>query len=545
MRLVRAVLILCLSAVALNVYAFEYSRKNFGYLYALLPSELSQMDRENLENLRALGINTIPVSGYSINELAVNLERHKGDSTLSRFKAVLGVSGFVYDQWYLKKPDVCSPGAEYLPEAVKDFLRRVTELALRNKDVIVGYYAFDEPSLAWKGGGRGICKKYQELVRSYIRSLDPDVLKRPVMLANTMWSLSDADITYSMSPDAQDVILIDQYDGDEGVLTYQFEKWRNHGLLTKPIVPVYPAFNVSSCEDPFLRGRFQKSLDNALSAVFEGNLPWVYGAAYFAYWPINKPDFSYGIDNCKKIYDSVSDHYSALPDLVATKITNSPVEFYPGQDVLFSVEVKNIGKTRIPKRWIGVLLLFDGKCGDRCLWGGVISDFAPGESKIIKINGNGRWKAAQGKYEVSALVDDARTIQEKERFNNGSLSRTISIGNGPDLKPVALNWTPSPITKGVPLSLSVTLENIGNVATGYNWHGVLYTVNGACTKPACQWGGVHTSVAPGGRITIGTSQNHWVTESGRYEVSAFVDDQNVFAESDEGNNRISKILTVP
>ncbi len=70
--------------------------------------------------------------------------------------------------------------------------------------------------------------------------------------------------------------------------------------------------------------------------------------------------------------------------------------------------------------------------------------------------------------------------------------------------------------------------------------GVAYRVDGVYRT----WGSVPGPLAPGASITVGTNGGNYFVPTGSHTIMAFVDDVNRFAESDEGNNKLSQSITV-
>jgi len=539
------ILILMTIATFLPTQTQSSEPKEINMLYASIPKILTQKHRNDLNTLRDAGINAIAVKGYSLNEIQTKIVNFRSDPTLSRFELIIDISGILHDFWNLKLPNVCEKGSPYLPDEINSILKSITSLGLSNS-FISGYYTFDEPAITIsQTSKKGICKEFQELVYEKIRSLDRNKEKRPVLISNTFWSLSDEDIKQTMSSSAQDATFLEVYDGDIQILIETFKTLKRNNLHKNNYIYTLPAYNTTECISPNFNEQFQPSLEKSIKTVFgETPIPSL-GISYFAYWPENKPDFEYSIDNCKEISTSTIEHLKNLPDLVITKISNSPQDFFPGDPVEFSVEIKNIGNRKLPTQWIGVLILIDDKCPTSgCMWGGLTSSLAIGETKKISINGNGSWRAEAGMHKITALVDDQRYAIEAKKSNN-SLSRTTSIQDKPDLTPTDLYWSPSSPSTGTPLTLTVEVENIGNITTPNDWIGVLYTINGICPEAiGCQWGGANTSLAPGEKITIGTSQNLWTATPGTHQLGVLIDDQNKINESNENNNTTMTPITI-
>jgi len=267
-------------------------------LYIANFSDFDESDLEKLSDLYDNGMNSLILGGWwSITKLNNTISRIKNNEILSRYRYIYTMGGPLYDSWHscANNPD-CNINT-YVPTA---YLNQYVNIIKNNPDIFVGYYTFDEPGL------QKIPKIYQENVYSYIRTIDPEAVSRPIIIANTMWSLTDQDIEKYLSPNAQDVIFIDQYTNDLNQQKQWFQLWKNHNLLSKPFVVVLPAYKPQSgCSELNLIENVNtyKSAASSVSALSK-----LQGFAYFAYWPDYtrpKPDFKEGVDNCGLIFDSV------------------------------------------------------------------------------------------------------------------------------------------------------------------------------------------------------------------------------------------------
>lgn len=526
-----------------------FDRQNIRFLYTEnIVGNNDPVVKNKLQQLRNSGINTIQLSRWSVADFAQDLARIRADAVLSQFKVVLAVNGPTYDAWFDfdNHADVCRAEAEYIPDDLKMLLDGVIALASANQDIVVGYYTFDEPALYVRNGQKGICKKYQELIYDYIRQRDNDLQYRPVIIANTMHRLNDADIEKSLSTEAQDLIFIDQYDHDENSQVQYFEKWKQYNLLTDPVVYVLPAKSNQPCADPELR-LFSAMLDRALTTVFGDDKPISYGDAYFAFWPDPKPDFNYGADNCEPIFDSVVDHLTVRPDLQVTNIKTVQPEFRPGDAVTFEVEIKNLGPVATDRGWIGVLMLDNESCfSTGCNWGGFVGVLASGESKIITMNvaSSGYWHPSAGVHAITAMVDDQQRIQESNETNN-RLLRTINVSDKPDLIVNNLTTVPAEFQPGAAIGFSVSVTNIGSVATPPGQVTAAHTVDGLFPSSECCWsGGTIPSIAPGETVVLQSSSEPWIASAGQHTITTYLDDWNFVAESDDTNNSLSRIINV-
>lgn len=522
-----------------------YDGKNMKFLYA--PNVVDNQDpavRSQLTLLQDAGINVITVGGWTADELRRQVQSLRRDPLLSRFKVVLMLSGPNSDGWIQDENRSCAPGNEQLPAWLEAFLDESVALALQNSDLIVGYYTFDEPALVRSPRTVGVCKRYQELIYERIRHTDPDNRARPVIIANLMGDLTDQQIQYAMSPRAQDIVFVDQYDNDEARQIAQYNKWKRHNLLSVPMVPVLPAFDYNTCRDPQLRLGFRPKLERALTTVYGTSKPVSYGDAYFAYWPGQRPDFNYDAQNCAAIFNSVIDDLSYRPDLQVARIDTQPTEFRPGDAVRFSVTIRNVGNAATPMETHGVLLHENGRCFDSgCPWGTYGGRILPGQAVTVNLSEMPIWHPSAGPHSLTAMVDDVDRIKEKDEQNN-SLTRVIAVGDKPDLQTYLLQTIPESFTPGQNITFRSAITNRGSVATPYGFLGVVYMIDGACPTSGCPYGGMTGTLGPGQSAWIEPLEHYWPASAGPHEFGAMVDDMNRIPEQLEDNNWHTRFVYV-
>ncbi|GAB7191255.1 hypothetical protein NUM3379_19620 [Kineococcus sp. NUM-3379] len=140
------------------------------------------------------------------------------------------------------------------------------------------------------------------------------------------------------------------------------------------------------------------------------------------------------------------------PDLVVTSVAWGPDEPVPGGPVRFSAVIRNTGTSATPSGVVhGVQFKVDGVM---TTW----SDdhrfsLLPGESVQVFANGGPKatalWRATRGPHTITAEVDDARRIAERDERNNrldraltvspvrgsGSVESTLRVGRAADGSP--------------------------------------------------------------------------------------------------------------
>lgn len=135
---------------------------------------------------------------------------------------------------------------------------------------------------------------------------------------------------------------------------------------------------------------------------------------------------------------NVSNTTSSGADLVVTNVTWAPTNPGVGQEVTFSVTVKNQG-TAATSKGPGVRFVVDNDFGT-VTW--VDKDSTPvlaaGESKTFTANGGAggkaTWTAVSGNHNVEAYVDDLNEISESND-NNNILTASMSVGTTPPPPP--------------------------------------------------------------------------------------------------------------
>jgi subtilase family serine protease len=142
--------------------------------------------------------------------------------------------------------------------------------------------------------------------------------------------------------------------------------------------------------------------------------------------------------------------------------------------------------------------------------------------------------ASNGSHTLTAVARDAAGN------TTTSVAVTVTVNNA----------GPSPLPDVIVTSLSYasgvftsTVKNQGTAATpAGKVIGVGYSVDGVPRT----WGVVaNPPLAAGQSATVDTNGGPYTIPTGTHTITAFVDDVNRFAESDETNNRLSRSITVP
>ena len=251
------------------------------------------------------------------------------------------------------------------------------------------------------------------------------------------------------------------------------------------------------------------------------------------------------------------------PDLVVTDIQWSPSNPSPGNEVTFKAVVKNQGTgTSAPGVITGVQFQINGQTVS---WSDThTTPIQPGESVTLTANwgpyNKATWTAAQGAYTVTAWVDDVDRIVESNESNN-MFSKNITIGSSPtptptttpppsgqpDLIVTDIQWTPSNPSPGNEVTFKAVVKNQG---TGVSAPGVVTGVQFQINGQTVSWSDTHTTpIQPGESVTLTANwgpnnKATWTAVQGTHTVTAWVDDVNRIAESNENNNMFSKSITI-
>ncbi|MDD5323652.1 MAG: CARDB domain-containing protein [Methylococcales bacterium] len=140
-----------------------------------------------------------------------------------------------------------------------------------------------------------------------------------------------------------------------------------------------------------------------------------------------------------------------------------------------------------------------------------------------------KFKQSGGKYVIDTFKPAFAQYQQ-----------VIASNTAPQSNPLAdVVITSSSYANGVFMS---TVKNQGSAATpAGTLIGVGYSVDGVWRAS----GSLNGPLAAGASVTIGTDGAHFTIPTGTHTFSAYVDDVNRFAESNETNNKVSNSITMP
>ena len=204
-----------------------------------------------------------------------------------------------------------------------------------------------------------------------------------------------------------------------------------------------------------------------------------------------------------------------LPDLIIEEITWSPESPGTGDNVTFSVTIKNqgVGEASSSRVYFYVdELIFDYQEVEEIAAGGTVT-------KAFL------WIARAGSHTIEAVADYKESIMESDETNN---KKTLTFGGAllPDLVIEDITWLPTNPSIGDIVTFMVIVKNQGNGKADYSYFD--YYID-------------ETYQASGyvGSISANTSDNNtftWTAEVGSHHIKAVADSNTRIEESDETNN---------
>ena len=234
-------------------------------------------------------------------------------------------------------------------------------------------------------------------------------------------------------------------------------------------------------------------------------------------------------------------------DLVVSKVSWSPSNPAPGQSVVFSATVANLGTSSKAAGAInGVAFRVDGSLVN---WSDTNTQaLAPGQTVTLTANsgpsGSSTWSAGAGSHTIEAWVDDVNRVAEGNE-NNNKLTAPLAVGVDLTISNIILS--PSQPIAGVPVTFSATVTNRGTVATQ---PGVIMGVRFEIDGTLVSWSDNSTaSLAAGASRTVTANfgpagSATWLATLATHRLAAWVDDVNRLPDVNRSNNRLETQLIV-
>ncbi|MBI2980540.1 MAG: hypothetical protein HYY41_06960 [Chloroflexi bacterium] len=202
------------------------------------------------------------------------------------------------------------------------------------------------------------------------------------------------------------------------------------------------------------------------------------------------------------------------PDLIIQSLTWSPASPVQGDNVTFTVTIKNQGGGKAEPSVVGFYI------DETNLAFVTVGALAYNATTSQTFN----WFAQTGAHTVKAAVDPYNRIVESDESNN---EKTITFPTlAPDFIVQSITWSPASPVVGETVTFTVTIKNQGNAGTT-SFVAHLYVGNFFADPQDVQTLGV------GGVVT---KTFNWTAQAGSYVVKAVVDPYNKVLESNDSNN---------
>jgi hypothetical protein len=218
------------------------------------------------------------------------------------------------------------------------------------------------------------------------------------------------------------------------------------------------------------------------------------------------------------------------PDLVVTAVTWTPASPTEVTAITLSATVRNAGTAGSGATTVNVAL------AGAVVGSAPVGALAAGASTTVSVNAGTR---AMGSYAVSAVVDPTNTIVEQNDGNNSFTAPSplvVAQAPGPDLQVLAVTANPPNPAVGASVTFTVSVNNRGTTASGATT--VTRVTVGATTLNSNT-----ASIAAGATTTVAIGGS-WTATSGGATITATADATNVVAETNEGNNSLSRAIVV-
>ncbi|NOZ53313.1 MAG: S8 family serine peptidase, partial [Gammaproteobacteria bacterium] len=153
---------------------------------------------------------------------------------------------------------------------------------------------------------------------------------------------------------------------------------------------------------------------------------------------------------------------------------------------------------------------------------------------------------AQGNYYLGVIIDSTGQYDESDENNNTRAQPVQVVNSVQDAMITSLNSSSTTIRKGTTVVLSGTLKNGGTNAMNGLATNYYFSTDNVITADDYLIGSNSTDLAPGQSAAQFVSSAALYLDSGDYYFGIIVDPDNVFTETDEGNNVIvsSTVITI-
>ncbi|GIG68154.1 discoidin domain-containing protein [Phytomonospora endophytica] len=199
------------------------------------------------------------------------------------------------------------------------------------------------------------------------------------------------------------------------------------------------------------------------------------------------------------------------PDLTVTSLTASPASPVESDTITLGATIANIGELTAGATTVNFYLGTE-KVGTA----NVAAIAAGGQSNVSASIGT----RPAGTYPLTAKVDEANTVIEKNETNNSFTSATNLV-----IRPVqssdlvaSLSWTPNNPAAGNTVAFNVTIRNQGTIASAGGAHGITLTVLNDTGGTVKTLTGSTSGVIPAGGSAAPVPLGTWTAANGRYTI---------------------------
>ena len=202
------------------------------------------------------------------------------------------------------------------------------------------------------------------------------------------------------------------------------------------------------------------------------------------------------------------------PDLIIDTVTLSPENPHVGDEITFSVTVKNLGNER------AVSSKMEYYIDENLITYTYVTPIEPDESLTITFT----WKAQAGDHTIKAVADSVQSVIESDETNNTFLFAFSVLA--PDLIIEEITWHPESVSTQDKVTFTVTIKNQGNYMAD-------------CSHVNFYIDGVSRGYQDVNRLDAGATVSktfYWTAQEGSHEIKAVADILSKVAESNEANN---------
>ncbi|MFC1961581.1 CARDB domain-containing protein [Chloroflexota bacterium] len=209
------------------------------------------------------------------------------------------------------------------------------------------------------------------------------------------------------------------------------------------------------------------------------------------------------------------------PDLIIETISWSPEKPSKGDDVTFTVTVKNQGTGRADYSYVAFYV------NDTSLGSDSVTPLESGESTSRTFI----WQTTAGIHTIKAIADSNTWLEETDETNNEKDASFAPLA--PDLIIENISWSPANPSVGDSVTFSITVKNEGSGRADNSR--VTYYLEGTGNA------NLTTSAIEGGATT--TTSFTWSATAGTRSLKAVADSAEMVVESNEDNNQKTVTFT--